>query len=1621
MKKRVGGQSRLRPDGREGTDSRRWTFNRRKFLGASGAAAAAVATLQTVRPDRAWSATGTNSIQDENALPGADSDEWGSWNRDNIQGYTTKYSYLPGERVDFKVKTDSPNWEIRIFRMGWYGGAGARHLENVTPSVPLPQQQPTNTFFDQDTLLNDYGAWEVSASWTIPPTAVSGVYYALLQRLDNADSNHCIFVVRRNGPSDILVQTSEMTWQAYNRYDGNSLYYANASVDVKGLGRAYKVSYNRPIFGGGIENEFMGCEVALVRFLERNGYDVSYCGGIDVHEDGSLLLDHKVFISSGHDEYNSAEQRTHVTSARDAGVNLIFMTGNEYFWKVRFEPSYDGSNTTDRTMVCYKETYANAKIDPSPAWTGSWADPRFSPPSDGGRPQNELTGQFFRVILPTGQPDDTITVPAEYSALRFWRNTEVAKLQPGDVRNLAPSTLGYEFDCDEDNGYRPPGSIRMSSTTVTVPQILTDYGAHYSAGTTTHNMTLYRAPSGALVWGTGTVQWAYGLDEYHEADQGTPTDPAMQQATINMLADMGAQPSTLMAGMIPAQASSDTTPPTVTIDNPIDGSSIPLGTAVTITGTASDVGGVVAGVEMSYDNGATWHPITGTTNWSHVFTLLTPGANTIKVRAIDDSCNIGQPATITVTATPRDVPCSIWPESILPAVPASGDASTVEVGVKFRATEAGFIGGLKFYKGTGNNGTHVGHLWSSTGAKLAEATFVSETSVGWQTVQIPSVPVAANTTYVASVFMPLGNYAADSGYFSHAFVLDPLRALADGEDGSNGVYCSGSSGFPTKSFGSTNYWVDVVFTTHDSNPPRLVDSTPAPGVNSVGIGEPISLTFGAGITASSVDVDLVADGGQVVTGTTSYNSDTLTVTFTPDAQLQPLTHYTFTLKAVQNSDGVPLGQPIAITFTTMGAIGSYPTSIWDSSAKPSSIAAKDTSAVELGTRFTSDTDGTISALRYYKAPGSPGAHVGHLWSAAGDLLATVAFGSETQSGWQQASLSTPVPITAGNVYTVSYYCPNGVYGASSGAFLSGGVDHGVLHAFPNSNGGNGVYQYGISSFPTRTSGGANYFADIVFTGAPDTKAPTVTSVFPAKDLLAVALATKPSASFSEPIDPSSVRFSLTTSGGAAVSGATSYDQGSQQATFTPGANLQPGKTYTATVTAADLAGNPLAAPCSWSFTTVQPAGTTPVTVWNTSNIPSTASAKDSAAIEVGAWFTTTMAGAISGVRFYKGAANTGAHEGHLWSAAGTLLGSAKFTQESSSGWQQAMFDSPIPVSANTPFLVSYYAPAGAYANDSGGLAASVSNGPLSTLASTSAQRNGVYRYAAASAFPTSSYQSSNYWVDAIFVDNVGASVTDTTPANGATGVDPTPQIYATFSEPVDPATIVMTVRDAGGGTVSGSVAYDASKLRATFTPNAPLGAGAVYTVSVEKAVDTSGNPLTATTTWSFTVAGANAQTLWPSSATPANLLDSSSAAVEVGVKFKSSTAGQITGIRFYKGGPTAQGPHTVSLWSTSGARLATVAVASESARGWQTATFADPIQIDANTTYVASYFAPTGHTSYDSAYFATAATTRGNLTAPKTGGPDGSNGVYQLSAKSTFPITSTKGTNYWVDVMFTSF
>ena len=600
-----------------------------------------------------WMTMTRNRIVEENQLPGAPSTEWdvNGWGDPSIQGFGHDISIDLGETIFFKIRTDSTHYRIDIYRMGWYAGLGARLVDTVAPSVPLPQSQPEG-LRDPATRLYDCGNWAVSASWTAPKDAVSGIYFARLVRQDpepepapwRADhsltppaarpeavahaygslghgrlrialreprASHIYFVVRDDASrSDILFQTADTTWQAYNRYGGHCTY-GRLDPDhprLRGAAPRLQGELQPPARDPPLPGREYGVQRGVpVRAVPRgDGYDASYTTGVDSDRRGELIANHRLFLSVGHDEYWSGRQRRNVEAARDAGVHLGSFSGNEVFWKTRFEPSIDGSEEPYRTLVTYKETHANAKIDPAPdVWTGTWRDSRpFNP--EGPQPENALTGTIFTV---NAWRNDPIIVPAEYTQLRFWRNTDVARLEPGERAVLLKWLLGHEWDEDLDNGFRPPGLFRLSETTIDNVPYVQDCGSVFDSGTATHHLTLYRHASGALVFGAGTVQWAWGLDAQHDTETGVPPervnenttrvgldpngpDRNVRQATVNLFADMGVQPATLAPDLVRAEASEDREPPVSRIDEPRTGSSLPPG-PVQISGASHVCGGWV--------------------------------------------------------------------------------------------------------------------------------------------------------------------------------------------------------------------------------------------------------------------------------------------------------------------------------------------------------------------------------------------------------------------------------------------------------------------------------------------------------------------------------------------------------------------------------------------------------------------------------------------------------------------------------------------------------------------------------------------------------------------------------------------------------------------------------------------------------------------------------------------------------------------------------------------------------------------------------------------------------------------------------------------------------------------
>jgi hypothetical protein len=303
------------------------------------------------------------------------------------------------------------------------------------------------------------------------------------------------------------------------------------------------------------------------------------------------------------------------------------------------------------------------------------------------------------------------------------------------------------------------------------------------------------------------------------------------------------------------------------------------------------------------------------------------------------SVTLGSAVSIVVsTGQGVNCPCTIWSNSAAPLVVDAGPGSPVELAVKFRSDSDGTITGLRFFKSAANTGTHIGNLWSSTGTLLATATFSSETGSGWQQVNFsPPVAITANTVYVASYHTSVSHFSLDLNSFATSGVDNPpLHALANGASGGDGVYLyAGTSGFPTNTYNSANYWVDVVFTQGSAPPPScpctIWGGTSVPTVVDSGPDSPVEL--GVKFTSSS---------NGMITGVRFYKSGANTGMHVGNLWSSTgtlLATATFSGETASGWQQVNFSPAVAINANTV-YVASYHTSVGDFSADQGFFAAK---------------------------------------------------------------------------------------------------------------------------------------------------------------------------------------------------------------------------------------------------------------------------------------------------------------------------------------------------------------------------------------------------------------------------------------------------------------------------------------------------------------------------------------------------------------------------------------------------------------------------------------------------------------------------------------------------------
>jgi hypothetical protein len=440
--------------------------------------------------------------------------------RGAVDGYVARQAVAAGE-VE-RIYVNAPGAQsvtLRVYRMGWYGGDGGR-LVLETGAVPISRQPPCR--HRRATGLTEC-RWHPTLSFPIPAALPSGVYIVKLEASDGAQSDS-IFVVRARPPAPLLVELPTATWEAYNTWGGDSLYPGGSRrVGVTGTRQGVEVSFDRPYASQTGAGQFFVREVAMVRFLERYGYPLSYTTieSIDA-EPGQLAGAHAV-LDVGHSEYWSERAERALAAARDRGTNLIFMSSDTMGWRARFERATAASSEARQAahrITSYKEHAFLDPLDRAPS--GLF-------PHGGA---NLVGSAYNGCITPRlGGPG-----PPVY---HYFAWTPAASLKPDwlfagtgiTAATSIPGIVGYELD--QRTRATPRGAVVVGSGSGQCRPI----GTSPTRGTIAES-TLYTARSGAFVFATGTLGWLYALSLVPQASPDVPRapDPRVVAMTRNLLA-----------------------------------------------------------------------------------------------------------------------------------------------------------------------------------------------------------------------------------------------------------------------------------------------------------------------------------------------------------------------------------------------------------------------------------------------------------------------------------------------------------------------------------------------------------------------------------------------------------------------------------------------------------------------------------------------------------------------------------------------------------------------------------------------------------------------------------------------------------------------------------------------------------------------------------------------------------------------------------------------------------------------------------------------------------------------------------------------------------------------------
>lgn len=424
------------------------------------------------------------TIQEENLKEGHEG--WKVLRPDtaNTGIFTAPNSVLPGESINFLIGSNFGKMDMNVFRLGWYGGKGGR-LVHSKPDISTPPIKMTTDPKTKAPMAN----WDPAYTLQIPDDWRSGMYAAVVTGKNGSGSMTPFWVRSQENVSPMVTSMGLLTYDAYNNWNGLSLY-----------GGATAVSLDRALKTRGGAGDVFPWDLALTRFMERQGFDTDYMVDVDSHDKENVYDGKKLVVLPGHHEYYTQQMKNRLKQAVDNGVNVALFGSNPVYWKVGLEDSVYGKN---RIVVCYKNGGDPNKENP----TGRFRDL--------GDPEAALFGVAYEQ---TCNGDDWVVSNPNHWVFEGTGFTEGSSIK---------KVVGPEFDTIFDGV--PAGKAReilAASVVNKGPR----QGHSYSV--------LVTHESGGEVFATGALNWVYSLDDYRLGwtdNYQIPVDEKAQIVAANVL------------------------------------------------------------------------------------------------------------------------------------------------------------------------------------------------------------------------------------------------------------------------------------------------------------------------------------------------------------------------------------------------------------------------------------------------------------------------------------------------------------------------------------------------------------------------------------------------------------------------------------------------------------------------------------------------------------------------------------------------------------------------------------------------------------------------------------------------------------------------------------------------------------------------------------------------------------------------------------------------------------------------------------------------------------------------------------------------------------------------------